>query len=97
MVSRGSIGEPLRGPNWRATGAGPSICSAVPLEFRLREPDDRLISRLDLAAPLAETLAAGPARQQMSQRKALFAALSSVERTGIEPVTSGLQSRRSPS
>jgi hypothetical protein len=46
---------------------------------------------------LAEPLADLSRVACVSNEKAPFPGLSLVERTGIEPVTSGLQSRRSPS
>jgi hypothetical protein len=41
---------------------------------------------------LAEPLAVGPSRRHTSKRKSQSAAVMRMERTGIEPVTSGLQS-----
>jgi hypothetical protein len=47
-----------------------------------------------LPSPLADRLRSGP---HSYRRNGRVLAKSLMERTGIEPVTSGLQSRRSPS
>jgi hypothetical protein len=57
----------------------------------------RSVATATAHAKLPVVVAAAITVSVEENKRAAFAALSSMERTGIEPVTSGLQSRRSPS